>query len=112
LNYTVVINVVQEILDAVLDFVQNTNCPGLAIPPTTGVLFFRGKKMAQYYVNTQAQATGEHEVHKDGCPHPPDVKNRLNLGDFSSCEQAVRAARTHYSNVDGCYHCSNACHKR
>lgn len=28
--------------------------------------------MARYYVNTNAQSTGEHEVHKDGCHRMPE----------------------------------------
>ncbi len=33
--------------------------------------------MADYYVNTNAQPTGEHEVHTEGCSHPPWPKTSL-----------------------------------
>lgn len=68
--------------------------------------------MAKYLVNKKAQPTGEHEVHTDTCSFLPDRENRLALGDFASCQEAVRAARQHYNNVDGCKHCSWMCHTR
>ncbi len=66
--------------------------------------------MTMYYVNDEAQSTGEHEVHKDGCSYMPSRKTYL--GSFSNCADAVRKARTIYSNVDGCYYCSRNCHTR
>ncbi len=68
--------------------------------------------MASYYVNKNAQSTGEHEVHTTGCSYLPDPENRQYLGDFSSCRGAVREAKKYYDNVDGCYYCSNDCHTR
>ncbi len=67
--------------------------------------------MAKYYVNTNPQANGDHEVHKDGCSRMPEPANRLYLGDFSNCRDAVQAAKKHYAKSDGCYYCSNECHK-
>ena len=66
--------------------------------------------MARYYVNDRAQANGDHEVHRDGCTWIPSAANRTYLGDHSSCEPAVREARRHYTQVNGCYYCSRACH--
>ena len=63
-----------------------------------------------YYVNKNAQSNGDHEVHKDGCSWLPDVQNRIHLGYFASCHDAVRKACDHYSQVNGCYFCSNDCH--
>ena len=66
--------------------------------------------MAHYYVNVNAQSNGDHEVHREGCSWLPDAINRIHLGAFASCHPAVVAARKHYSQVDGCGHCSPACH--
>ena len=68
--------------------------------------------MAHYYVNTNAQPTGEHEVHRDGCSNPPQPQHRRSLGEHANCQSAVRAAGQIYSNVDGCKFCSPACHTR
>jgi len=68
--------------------------------------------MAKYYVNKNAQPTGEHEVHTEDCTQGASPENRLYLGVFSNCQDAVRAARNHYSNVDGCAYCSATCHTR
>jgi len=66
--------------------------------------------MNQFFVNKNAQANGDHEVHKDGCSFMPLATNRIYLGEFYSCSGAVTAAKKDYLKVNGCYYCSNACH--
>lgn len=66
--------------------------------------------MSKYYVNTKAQANGDHEVHKDGCSRMPLASNRHYLGEFSSCRQAVEKAKQYFSTSDGCYYCCKSCH--
>ena len=68
--------------------------------------------MAKYYVNKNAQANGDHEVHKSGCDFMPNKENRVYLGDYSTCWPAVVEAKKHYNQVDGCKFCSPACHTR
>ncbi len=67
--------------------------------------------MANYYVNKNAQPGGEHEVHTGSCNYLPDADNRIYLGNFDTCAEAVRAAKSYYSNVDGCYYCCRLCHR-
>lgn len=67
--------------------------------------------MPTYYVNTKAQANGDHEVHKTvGCPTPAAEANRKHLGTFDSCTGAVNEAKKTYSTANGCANCSSACH--
>lgn len=67
--------------------------------------------MARYYVNKNAQANGDHEVHKEGCQYMPQPANREYLGDYASCRPAVdKAKRDHYRRSNGCYYCSRDCH--
>nr|VFK12873.1 MAG: hypothetical protein BECKLPF1236A_GA0070988_1007810 [Candidatus Kentron sp. LPFa]VFK29239.1 MAG: hypothetical protein BECKLPF1236C_GA0070990_100831 [Candidatus Kentron sp. LPFa] len=66
--------------------------------------------MNAYYVNKQAQANGDQEVHRSDCLFLPSEENRLYLGIFSNCRDAVREAGKYYRQVDGCYHCSRECH--
>ena len=68
--------------------------------------------MAIYYVNKnpQSQSSGEHEVHKEGCTFMPSEENRMYLGSFDNCQDAVQEAKKHYQIVDGCYYCSRECH--
>ena len=68
--------------------------------------------MERYYVNTNAQSTGEHEVHKDGCHKMPELQNRIYLGYFSDAKEAVSEARRYFSNVDGCYYCASEAHRK
>jgi hypothetical protein len=65
----------------------------------------------RYYVNSNAQDDGNHEVHQvTVCPTPAEPKNRVYLGYFSSCKGAVHEAKKYYTNVDGCRNCSEDCH--
>ena len=66
--------------------------------------------MASYYVNKNAQANGDHEVHRTGCIYLPHQENRLYLGEYSSCGPAVIEAKKHYRQSNGCYTCSRECH--
>ena len=66
--------------------------------------------MAQYYVNDSAQDNGDHEVHKEGCYWLTLVVSKTSIGDFVSCYSAVTKARQYYNQVNGCKHCSLACH--
>ena len=66
--------------------------------------------MANYYVNKNQQTNGDHEVHTTGCSWLSKVENRIYLGDFFSCGPAVTQARQHYTQVNGCAHCSPLCH--
>lgn len=69
--------------------------------------------MAQYCVNRDAQSgSRDHEVHNldvaTRClPSPP---NRIALGDHSSCQSAVEAAKQHFDDTNGCAYCAPDCH--
>jgi hypothetical protein len=63
-----------------------------------------------YIVNKNSQPNGDHEVHRSGCSRMPYVSNRLYLGEFNNCYDAVAKAREYYSQADGCYFCSRDCH--
>lgn len=68
--------------------------------------------MHRYYVNKNAQPTGEHEVHQASCGWMPREENCISLGLHENCHSAVRKAKEYYSNVDGCYYCCNECHSK
>lgn len=63
-----------------------------------------------YYVNDNAQANGDHEVHNASCKYLPSANNRTYLGSFDNCADAVKEAKKHYTKVNGCYTCSRECH--
>ncbi|OPC53728.1 hypothetical protein [Elizabethkingia bruuniana] len=64
----------------------------------------------KYYVNTNAQSNGDHEVHHGDCVFLPKPENRKYLGKFYSCDDAVREAKKTYSRANGCKTCSKDCH--
>jgi hypothetical protein len=66
--------------------------------------------MDNYYVNKNAQSNGDHEVHKESCYYLPSSVNRLYLGSFSTCEDAVKEAKKTYPQSNGCIFCSLPCH--
>lgn len=47
----------------------------------------------KYYVHTLTDNQNDHEVHTETCFRLPDANNRKELGEFSSCEPAVKAAK-------------------
>jgi hypothetical protein len=81
---------------------------GVLKAPTHGV----ENEMPNFCVNTEAQSNGDHEVHdvsqNKWCL--PDASHRRDLGWHSSCTDAVREAKTHYRQSNGCAWCAPACH--
>jgi len=74
--------------------------------------------MDYYYINKNPQSPpehGEHEIHNESynCPNPPLPENRIKLGEFSSCQDATRAAKERFPKwkIDGCEHCNEECHR-
>ena len=67
-----------------------------------------------YYINRNQQNNGDHEVHESSCQHVPSIQNRIYLGSFYNCKEAVDEAKRIYPSkkekINGCYHCSNECH--
>lgn len=68
--------------------------------------------MSYYFINKNAQENGDHEVHTTGCGHAPDEENRIGLGNFNYCWEAVAVAKQKWPNdrINGCYYCANPCH--
>lgn len=66
--------------------------------------------MEYYYVNKKEQANGDHEVHLSWCSYSPSPEHRISLGYFTTCAEAVREAKKHFSKSNGCYYCCRACH--
>ena len=69
-------------------------------------------QMKLYYVTTNKQTDGNHEVHTSDCEHLPNFVNRKYLGYFASCKEAVSEAKDSYPQSNGCNTCSNECHKK
>jgi len=64
----------------------------------------------KYYVNKNAQANGDHEVHTKDCQYLPNSDNRIDLGEHSNCKDAVTEAKKTYPKSNGCKTCCNSCH--
>jgi hypothetical protein len=72
----------------------------------------RSWRMPSYCVNRLAQSNGDHEVHdvtaNKWCL--PTPANRQDLGYHGTCSSAVQAAKSYFSQVNGCRWCAPACH--
>ena len=68
--------------------------------------------MPKYYVNKNEQSNGDHEVHKESCEYLPEEKNRISLGEFENCKEAIRRARMFYEQVNGYVYCSKEWHTK
>ncbi|MDR6569258.1 hypothetical protein MRBLMN1_005111 [Chitinophaga ginsengisegetis] len=64
----------------------------------------------KYYVNNNAQPKGDHEVHVITCPYFSMMFNRTYLGEFETCQEAVREAKKRYQKSNGCLECCKPCH--
>ncbi|MGK3141365.1 hypothetical protein [Pantoea sp. C2G6] len=58
-----------------------------------------------YYVNKQSGYNNNHVVHAAGCPHLPDIDNRLFLGSFYQANAAILQAKKYYAGALGCETC-------
>lgn len=67
--------------------------------------------MYRYFVNRNAQANGDHEVHMEDCSFIPNSESRIDLGLHENCKSAVEKAKILYKHADGCYYCTEECHK-
>jgi hypothetical protein len=65
-----------------------------------------------YFVNTNAQGNGDHEVHEDGCDWLKKVFTPKYLGQYDNCKPAVAEAKKTYSTANGCKYCCPSCHTR
>lgn len=63
-----------------------------------------------YYVNSQPQPNGDHEVHRGNCDNLPLDYLLYYLGLFPSALAAMKAAEKIYPQVNGCIHCCKPCH--
>lgn len=67
-----------------------------------------------YYINKNRQSNGDYEVHESKCSFLPLPENRIYLGDFYTCLEAVSEAKRRFpdykNNINGCFYCSKACH--
>ena len=66
--------------------------------------------MKRYYVNKKKQNNRGHEVHIEECHFLPKTENRIYLGQFNSCTEAIADAKKHYNKVKACKHCLEECH--
>ena len=65
--------------------------------------------MDRFYVNKNAQDNGDHEVHKEGYNWMPEESNKIYLGLFTNCHEAVKEAKKTYIKSNGCFYCSREC---
>jgi hypothetical protein len=65
----------------------------------------------KYYVKTDPKDDGRHIVHSEECQFLPNEEHRKALGDYASCETALKHARDEYDQVDGCQTCAPECHE-
>ena len=66
--------------------------------------------MKLYYVNSNPQPNGDHEVHLSECAFVPNFINRKFLGFFKNCKDAVAEAKKTHKQSNGCKSCLPECH--
>lgn len=67
--------------------------------------------MEKYYVHTETDKQGDHEVHMSTCSWLPKLGHRELLGLHEDCFSAVEEAESQgFKPANGCKHCSEECH--
>ncbi|HBI92011.1 MAG TPA: hypothetical protein DDY58_06000 [Terrisporobacter glycolicus] len=68
--------------------------------------------MKNYYFNNFVNAHGKHEIHSEGCPYLSYSSTRTYIGYFSSCDDALKKAKSQYPGKSFvCFSCSDSCPK-
>jgi hypothetical protein len=62
--------------------------------------------MKSYYVRIKPQLNGTYAVHREDCPFLPSKENRIYLGKYSSCFEALKHAKMYFREATGCYFCT------
>ncbi|MGZ4958900.1 MAG: hypothetical protein ACXV7J_06590 [Methylomonas sp.] len=66
--------------------------------------------MAEFYIETNAQANGDHIVHNANCSQLPAKDTLRYLGAIASCGSALQKAAQSFKQVNGCPQCATTCH--
>jgi hypothetical protein len=66
--------------------------------------------LISYYLSKKTLETGEHEMHTSSCVILPDPNDRIYLGIFYNCQDALREAKRYFDDVDGCSFCTDCCY--
>lgn len=64
----------------------------------------------KYYVNNNVQHNGDYEVHVSTCEYFSMMFNRTEIGEFETCQEAIRKAKKRYPRANGCFTCCRPCH--
>jgi hypothetical protein len=67
----------------------------------------QGRRYAvqHYYLDKRTQEQSGHQVHVPRCIHLPENDERIYLGSFNHSDEALAAARTHFSDSCECPWC-------
>lgn len=63
----------------------------------------------RYYLNDDIRDDGTRVVHAERCQYLPNEENRTALGDYASCETAMRHARDETDDPKPCRTCCSDC---
>ena len=66
--------------------------------------------MSIYYVDINANSNGDHEIHLLGCSLMPVHTQRVYLGNFENCFDALDFAIKYFTKSSACNYCLKECH--
>ncbi len=68
--------------------------------------------MINYYISTDKDYSMGHGIHQEDCNHMPLIKNRIYLGSFYNCRQAMRLTKLTFQNCYPCEFCMSDCNEQ
>ena len=66
--------------------------------------------MPNYLVDKVPDDKGERLVHEEECKWISN--NRISIGYFTSCQEAINKAKEYYPRINGCVRCMGDCHRK
>lgn len=63
-----------------------------------------------YYADKEAYDDGDHEIHREDCPKLPAMERLVPIGEHRFGFQAMKEARKHFIQVNGCSDCMSFYH--
>lgn len=65
----------------------------------------------RFYLTKTTTNEEQHLVHTEHCDYLPIEKLRIDLGEYYSCEAALKEAKKQEEKSNGCFHCALLCHE-
>lgn len=65
--------------------------------------------MKAFFISTEQKGIEKYQIHQEGCEFLPNFNERIYLGIFKKCDEALDEAKKVSENLKVCPFCSKEC---